>query len=230
MSPKIQAEFARASHGDPKAQFALAEAYRTGDGVDKNIVEALRWYRAAATAGEPSAQFRLAMCWLQGEGVEQSDAEASQWLMRSAEQGYTEAVRELGSLYRLGRGVPQNVAAAAEFHTIAALAGDELSLGYLRDYRQEIEKAALSGSVVAALCLAKMFHRGLGVEKDSVLVLAWLEWAKAHGSRDNDADAKEEVDDMEQFLATFEPAAGKRRAKALVKEWAEGQAKILAKA
>lgn len=71
------------------------------------------------------------------------------------EHGHIEVIGQLGTLFRFGQGVDQSFVAAAEMHVIAALDGDVTSMGNLQDYQDEIEKAAIAGSVIAALCLAK---------------------------------------------------------------------------
>lgn len=247
-------QFQRALTGDADAQFAVAEAYRQGIGVNEDLSQALRWYRSAADQGHPraqnnlgsmllngmgtekdpaeaavwyrkageqgeaEAQFNLALRYLHGSGVSQSDAEAAAWLKQAAAQGHTEAIGQLGTLSRFGQGVPQSIVRAAELHTIAALEGDVTSVGNLADYYGEIEKAALRGSVIAAVCLAKMYDRGMAVDKDPAHVYAWLLWAKQHGISDNDADAMEELDNMDRFYRACVSAADVKRGKTLLRE------------
>lgn len=49
----------RVEEGDSSAMFALGDNYYEGILVDKNIDEALKWYRRAANAGNIYAQGRL---------------------------------------------------------------------------------------------------------------------------------------------------------------------------
>ncbi|WP_343618669.1 tetratricopeptide repeat protein [Ralstonia sp.] len=266
MPTDFSIQLQRAVAGDADAQFAVAEALRQGMGVDKNLSQALRWYREAAEQGhvlaqnnlgsmllngmgtdknpaeatiwyrkaaeqgEAVAQFNLALRHLHGTGAPQSDTEAADWLKKAAEQGYAEAVGQLGTLCRFGRGIPQNFVRAAELHTLAALEGDVTSIGNLADYHEEIERAALRGSVIASLCLAKMHDRGLGVEKDPAQVHAWLRWAERHGVSDNDEDAMEELEDMEEFYNACTSDADVKRGKDLLKAMAQTAAKYAAPA
>lgn len=216
---------AAAEQGHPQAQNNLGSMLLNGMGTDKNPGEAAIWYRKAAEQGEAAAQFNLALRYLHGNGVSQSDTEAADWLKKAAAQGYTDAVGQLGTLCRFGQGVPQDIVRAAELHTIAALEGDVTSIGNLSDYHGEIEKAALRGSVIAALSLAKMYDRGLAVPKDPAQVYAWLQWAKRHGLTDNDAEAMEELEDMETFYSAFASDEDAKRGKALLKEMARTAAK-----
>lgn len=237
MPGDFESTLERATAGDANAQFAVAEAYRTGDGVSEDTKEALRWYRAAAMLdlasaqndlgtmylngigteshpaeatywyrkaaeqGEKVAQFNLAMRYIWGSGTDRNIAVAVHWLQKSASQGYAEATGELGTMYRFGRGVKQDFVTAAQFHTTAGLAGDEVSRGNLSGYRDEIERAALGGSALAALCLVRIHGGDLPAEMDPVRAVAWLRWAKLHGSRDNDPEVQEELNDWDGVWA-----------------------------
>ncbi|NPT54896.1 tetratricopeptide repeat protein [Paraburkholderia elongata] len=87
MSPKLEVEISKAKKGDPKAQFAVAEAYRTGKGVDEDFAEALYWYRAAAEQGNISAQNNLGTMFQRGIGTEKNSKMAAYWYRQSASEG-----------------------------------------------------------------------------------------------------------------------------------------------
>ncbi|HEU0188320.1 MAG TPA: tetratricopeptide repeat protein [Gallionellaceae bacterium] len=188
---------AAAELGHADAQNNLGAMYLSGLGTEKNPAEAVRWYQQAAEQEHVQAQFNLGMLCLMGSGVEQSDEDAALWLHRAAEQGDLEAISKLGTLYQLGRGVEQNFVAAADLHTIAAMEGEPSAIDSLADYRDEIEQAALDGSIIAALCMAKLYDRGLGVEPDTAQVYAWFRWLKLHGQYD---DAPDELDEWESYV------------------------------
>jgi len=46
----------KARKGDAEAEFNLARCYETGDGIEKNIIEAVRWYLKAADQGKVEAE------------------------------------------------------------------------------------------------------------------------------------------------------------------------------
>ena len=52
-----------AKHGDANAQYDLGEAYYHGKGVDKDLFEAVKWYKLAADQGDEKAK-RLYQKWL----------------------------------------------------------------------------------------------------------------------------------------------------------------------
>jgi TPR repeat protein len=49
----------KANSGDTAAQFKFGYAYHFGVGVDKNVYQAIEWYRKAANHGDPAAQTNL---------------------------------------------------------------------------------------------------------------------------------------------------------------------------
>jgi TPR repeat protein len=198
------------------AQNDLGSMILNGLGTTADAVEATRWYRRAAESGDATAQFNLALRYLHGSGVEPSDEEAAQWLSESARQGHLEAISELGTMLRFGRGVERDFARAAELHVIAALDGEPVALGNLGDYVGEIDAEAMRGNALAALCLAKMHDKGLGVKRDTGLTLGWLEWCQSHCPRERDDDVIEVCDDMRAFLSTVASTEDVTRSHALV--------------
>ena len=82
--------------------------YANGDGVPKNAVQAVRWYRLAADQGVAEAQYNLGLRYDKGDGVPKSAVEAVRWFRLAADQGVAQAQYNLGLMYGLGEGVPQN--------------------------------------------------------------------------------------------------------------------------
>jgi TPR repeat protein len=58
---------AKAEQGDADAQFLLGLRYYQGNGVAKDFVEAVKWYRKAAEQGHLFAQMSLGYCYKDGE-------------------------------------------------------------------------------------------------------------------------------------------------------------------
>ena len=59
----------KAQQGDAKAQFKLGNCYRMGEGVNKDVTEAVKWYRKAAEQDNAEAQLGLGGLYFKGEGV-----------------------------------------------------------------------------------------------------------------------------------------------------------------
>lgn len=97
---KVQAEY-----GNPAAQSHLGFMYVSGEGVGKDVAEAVKWYRLAAIQGEPEAQFNLALIYTNGDGVPRDATEAFIWFALAADSGDSVAAgnrdicaRELGTI------------------------------------------------------------------------------------------------------------------------------------
>jgi len=73
-----------AEKGDADAQYLLGLFYATGQGVEKDYAEAIRWYRKAADQGLASAQLNLGVAYDIGQGVEKDYVEAYAWLNLAA--------------------------------------------------------------------------------------------------------------------------------------------------
>jgi TPR repeat protein len=66
--------------------------------VEKNEVEAVKWYQKAATTGEHQGQYFLGLCYLEGTGVARSRETALMWLRMAALGGNTFATAKLKEL------------------------------------------------------------------------------------------------------------------------------------
>ncbi len=108
-----------AEEGDPSAQFHLALFYTNGEGVKKDPVEAVRWYRKAAAGGSPEAQYNFGVLLSAGVGVPRDDREAVHWFRAAAAQGLFEAQRALIRACAHGTGTPQNMGEALKWDFLA---------------------------------------------------------------------------------------------------------------
>src|SRR2546428_5301 len=88
-----------ADQGDPAAQSYLAICYQTGQGVQQDYQEAVKWYRLAAEQECAPAQCNLGLCYETGRGVPQNLQEAVRWFCRAARQGDKTAQHNLGVYY-----------------------------------------------------------------------------------------------------------------------------------
>jgi TPR repeat protein len=135
-----------AERGDVAAMRNVGHLYRWGQGVEKDVPQAMQWYRKAAETGFARAQANLAAIYLQGdEGVPIDYPEARKWFEAAAKQGHAVAQYNLGLMYELGLGVEKNDAVALGWYNNAAKAGqpdalERLSLLVMR--RDDAAKAS----------------------------------------------------------------------------------------
>jgi uncharacterized protein len=120
----IRAE-AEAKHlrSKAEAQRRLGDMYHDGEGVPKDLTEALKWYRKAAEQGDAPAQVELAELYKGAPGVRQDFTEVVRWYRAAAEQGYRYAQLGLGARYEDGEGVSKDLVQAHMWYNLAAERG-----------------------------------------------------------------------------------------------------------
>ena len=87
---------AKAEAGDADSQVELGIRYDKGEGVAKDYVEAVKWYRKAAEQNYAEGQYNLGVGYYKGEGVAKDQAEAVKWYRKAAEQNYAKAQHNFG--------------------------------------------------------------------------------------------------------------------------------------
>lgn len=100
--PKVAAEWFRkaASQGDSEAMLKLAECYRKGEGVVRNVGKAKEWYTKAADHGNAEGMRELALHYMRGGDWVEHHRSAPYLLTKAAALGNVEAIRDLGAYYR----------------------------------------------------------------------------------------------------------------------------------
>ncbi len=92
-----------AEGGHAGAQYYVGRMYEKGEGVDKDPVQTVNWYRRSADGGDPRAQYRLAVGYARGWGtLAKDETQARAWLVKAAEGGHARAQRALGHAYKRG--------------------------------------------------------------------------------------------------------------------------------
>ena len=114
----------KAEAGDAEAQVKVGIAYGNGEGVAKDIHQAVYWYRKSAENGNRYGQYNLGYCYYQGLGVTKDDKLAFYWYKKAADQGYASAQNWVGYLYENGIAVEKNYTEALNWYVKAAAQGD----------------------------------------------------------------------------------------------------------
>ena len=159
---------AAAIGGDAEAQFQLGLCYDRGNGVTKDAVKAVEWYRKSALQGNAKAIRNMAVFYENGEGgLEKNKDKATELyklafpgLATLAEQGDSDAQRYLGCCYEYGDGVTKDLAKAVEWY----------------------RKSAEQGNADAQCNLGYCYEKGRGVTKNIKTALQWYRKAAAQGN------------------------------------------------
>ena len=175
-----------AERGVSPAQYDLALCYYNGEGVEKDFLQAVKWWRKAAEQGHVRAQCSLGHCYFNGEGVPQDDVQAVSWYRKAAEQGYARGQGSMGYCYDGGFGVAMDEVQAVDWYLKAAEQGDVAAQCNLanfyttgrvsgkvlaKDPVQAVKwyrKAAEQGESRAQYELGNIYYSGRGVTKDKI--------------------------------------------------------------
>ena len=119
-----------AAEGSTAAYVEIGNIYELGgNGVERDYVEARRWYGLAANkAGEPKAYIALAKLHYFGEGGPIDLTKALDLYKKAAAVGEPGAMYVLGHMHRFGVGVARDYGKASEYFRRAADAGHALAL------------------------------------------------------------------------------------------------------
>ncbi len=191
----VEGLIAKAKGGDAEAQYALAVAFDTGDGVPEDDTQAVEWYRHAAKQGHVHAQHNLGVSYAHGEGVVRDLTEAVKWYRLAAAQGNPVSQYNLGLLYAIGQG------------PIRREDGEAL---------QWFRLAAEQGHAKAQSNLGAMYALGLGGEKNLVFAYKWF--TLAADSYPEGEDREQELKNLKSAFEEMEPAEIELAEK-LAKEW-----------
>ena len=117
-----------AHKGDPKACYALGQAYERGEGVPKLEVEAAHWIYQAAAKGILDARVRMGELYLTGRGAERDPEAAVRLFTEAALAGDPRGNYHIGMCYLRGLGVMKDPQRARECLLAAAEEGYPPSL------------------------------------------------------------------------------------------------------
>lgn len=118
-----------AERGVAMAEVELGWCYIRGDGVEKDELEGLRWWKQAALRGDAKAQDLVGTWLFEGaEGIPKDIPGALHWYEKAAWNGVVDAQFTLGDLYCDGdKGVPRDYLKAKQWLQMAIDGGHKLA-------------------------------------------------------------------------------------------------------
>jgi localization factor PodJL len=161
------ASLARASGGEPAAQFEIATRYAAGNGVPRDDARAASWFREAAINGIATAQYDLGVLYETGRGLAADPIEAMIWYQSAADQNHPVAQYRLGMISLAGSVIPSNPAETARW----------------------FRRAAEQGLAAAQFALAGLYERGDGMAPSPSEAFVWYSLAAASDHPGADAAA-----------------------------------------
>lgn len=146
-----------AQNGHSGAQYNLGLMYNNGNGVGRDMFEALDLWRRAAVQGHASAQYNLGLLYEGDDEIAEDFLEAARWYRSAAEQGHANAQNNLGLLYESGYGLDRNKVLALMWFELAAARGHVVARSNVSALTQKLSAAEmLVGRRAAADCAANL--------------------------------------------------------------------------
>jgi TPR repeat protein len=90
------------------AQTSSGKCLRDGDGIERDLVQAARYFKLSADQGDSNGQSRYGACLHEGNGIAQDRVEAARYFKLSADQGNRSGQYWYGLCLRDGDGVGTN--------------------------------------------------------------------------------------------------------------------------
>jgi len=113
---KEQELFVKAKDGNSEAQKKLGEMYFSGEGVEQDYSEALKWFQKSGDQNDSNVQFQLGKIYYSREGAKKDYSKALMWYLKAAEQGHCDAAHAVASLYKGCKGVKRNIELSKKWH------------------------------------------------------------------------------------------------------------------
>lgn len=157
-----------AKEGDAESQYRLGRMYETGQKVDHDQVQAVKWYASAAQRGQHDAQYRLGLAYLYGTGINKDPIKGKGWIKKAAAHD-VEAARQLLVFFK-----PRT--SDVEDDNISILASVYL-------------ERALNGDHQAQEALAFMLQNGWGVKANHAAAKKWFSKARMGSHRHDTGSA-----------------------------------------
>lgn len=177
--PQLQAA---ANSGNPSAQFKLAQAYASGNGVPQDDQMAFEWYSRAADQGYSDAEVDLATMYLMGDAVKEDKLQALLWFKKATRQGNATEMYNLGAIYYDGDGIPVDDGLSYAWFTLAKEAGYPKAAEAVQRAESEKNPSLITDGFKK---IAAMYDAGDCLPLNHAEAFKW--WMKAAASKDPEA-------------------------------------------
>ncbi len=134
---KLDADIAAAKNGDVEAMYRLGVRYTDGDGVAKDMNQAITYFKQAADSGYVKSQVYLGSLYYKGYGVDKDINKALPYFKKAVDQGDATAQMYLGLIYYNGDGVKKDEKTALSWFDKSAAQGNEYAIDFIKKYQKE---------------------------------------------------------------------------------------------
>jgi TPR repeat protein len=124
-----------AKEGNVEAQYKVGLMLANGQGISKNMEQAVKWWTTAAENGNKIAQYNLGVLYAKGQDVKEDFNMSADLFTLSAEQGFAKAQYALGLMYMQGVGVKKDIVEGVRLIKKAADNGDAQAIKELENLK-----------------------------------------------------------------------------------------------
>jgi TonB family protein len=191
-----------AQQGNASAQLSVGLLYRNGQGIARDDVQAVLWFRKAAAQGNASAENNLGMMYLDGRGVARDFTQAAMWFQQSALAGSAFGESNFGLAFAQGhvKGKADYVVGYALL--VASSARIQAYPGYAAGVSNNLNSLR---SVMSAKQITLGEKLAMHVEKDGLATAMSNQWFGANYAVTDPCkpDASEQVCNDEKYRAAL---------------------------
>ena len=208
-----------AEEGDGASMYRLAEMYYEGVQTDKDVKQALRWFRESAKAEYVPAMLRMMQFYRDGEQVKQNFQLSMSWVKKAAATGDPRGQFALADAYIYGLAGRQDVDAGLAILGERAALGDESAerlvekvLGDIQDARERFDAGIRNPSTASGY-----YEMGMYCQKGD----GYYTYPREAAEYFQKAAEKEHVDAQYQLACAYYYGEGVKKNEELCVQWLE---------
>lgn len=208
-----------AEEGDRASMYRLAMMYYNGEQTDKDVKQALRWFRESAKEEYVPAMLRMMQFYRDGEQVKQNFQLSMSWVKKAAATGDPRGQFALADAYIYGLAGRQDVDAGLAILGERAVLGDESAeqlmekvLGDIQDARGRFDAGIRNPSTASGY-----YEMGMYCQKGD----GYYTYPREAAEYFQKAAEKEHVDAQYQLACAYYYGEGVKKNEELCVQWLE---------
>lgn len=208
-----------AEEGDGASMYRLAMMYYNGEQKDKDVKQALRWFRESAKEEYVPAMLRMMQFYRDGEQVKQNFQLSMSWVKKAAATGDPRGQFALADAYIYGLAGRQDVDAGLAILGERAALGDESAerlvekvLGDIQDARERFDAGIRNPSTASGY-----YEMGMYCQKGD----GYYTYPREAAEYFQKAAEKEHVDAQYQLACAYYYGEGVKKNEELCVQWLE---------
>ena len=208
-----------AEEGDGASMYRLAMMYYNGEQTDKDVKQALRWFRESAKEEYVPAMLRMMQFYRDGEQVKQNFQLSMSWVKKAAATGDPRGQFALADAYIYGLAGRQDVDAGLAILGERAVLGDESAerlmekvLGDIQDARERFDAGIRNPSTASGY-----YEMGMYCQKGD----GYYTYPREAAEYFQKAAEKEHVDAQYQLACAYYYGEGVKKNEELCVQWLE---------